>query len=72
MPAVELTNTQKQVLEYIKGFAATTGYPPTRSEICGAFKWASINSAENHIRALERKGAISIVPGISRGIKVII
>ncbi len=72
MSEVELTEIQQQVLDYIIGFSATTGYPPTRSEIAAALGWASVNAAENHVRALARKGAIAITPGASRGIKVIV
>jgi repressor LexA len=72
MTDIQLTDIQQQVLDYIRGFSAVTGYPPTRSEIAAAFDWSSVNAAENHVRALERKGAITIAPGASRGIKVII
>jgi repressor LexA len=47
-----------------------TGMPPTRAEIAKTLQFKSINAAEDHLRALERKGAIEIVPGASRGIRL--
>ena len=47
-----------------------TGYPPTRSEIASKMGFKSPNAAEEHLRALARKGAIEVLPGTSRGIKL--
>ncbi len=44
--------------------------PPTRAEIAGALGFRSVNAAEEHLRALERKGAIELMPGTSRGIRL--
>jgi repressor LexA len=65
-----LTEKQTQVLDYIKLFIHEEGFPPTRAEISEAFAWKSPNAAEDHLRALERRGAIQMRRGTSRGIKV--
>lgn len=64
----ELTARQESVLEFVRLFIEQKGYPPTRQEIADAFDFASANGAEQHLRALEHKGFITIAPGISRGI----
>ena len=66
-----LTEVQNEVLEYIKHFISTEGYPPTRNDIRLAFCWSSPNAAEEHLRALARKHVIQLVPAVSRGIKVL-
>ena len=65
-----LTTRQGQILEFIRCHLRDTGYPPTRSEIAGHMGFRSVNSAEEHLRALARKGAIEMVPGASRGIRL--
>ncbi|RYZ87994.1 MAG: transcriptional repressor LexA [Moraxellaceae bacterium] len=65
-----LTARQEQVLQLIKSYAEETGYPPTRAEIARILGYKSANAAEEHIKALARKGAIEIIPGASRGIKL--
>ncbi len=65
-----LTNRQQQVLELIKSYADETGYPPTRAEIARMLGYKSANAAEEHIKALARKGAIELIPGASRGIRL--
>lgn len=65
-----LTSRQEQVLQLIKTYAEETGYPPTRAEIARILGYKSPNAAEEHIKALARKGAIEIVPGASRGIRL--
>lgn len=65
-----LTSRQEQVLNLIKQYAEETGYPPTRAEIARLLGYKSANAAEEHIKALARKGAIEIIPGASRGIKL--
>src|SRR3954463_8459962 len=65
-----LTSRQEQVLQLIKTYAEETGYPPTRAEIARILGYKSPNAAEEHIKALARKGAIEIIPGASRGIKL--
>ena len=66
-----LTARQEQVLQLIKSYAEETGYPPTRAEIARILGYKSANAAEEHIKALARKGAIEIIPGASRGIKLL-
>jgi len=65
-----LTSRQEQVLQLIKSYAEETGYPPTRAEIARILGYKSPNAAEEHIKALARKGAIEIIPGASRGIRI--
>ncbi|WP_111641934.1 transcriptional repressor LexA [Marinimicrobium alkaliphilum] len=65
-----LTPRQEQVLQLIKSYAEETGYPPTRAEIARMLGYKSANAAEEHIKALARKGAIEVIPGASRGIRI--
>lgn len=65
-----LTARQEQVLQLIKSYAEETGYPPTRAEIARVLGFKSANAAEEHIKALARKGALEIIPGASRGIRL--
>lgn len=66
-----LTPRQRQILDWIAAQGARNGAPPTRAEIAVAFGFRSANAAEEHLRALERKGAIEIAPGRSRGIRLL-
>jgi repressor LexA len=65
-----LTNRQQQVLDFIVRHMEKTGMPPTRVEIASSMGFRSANAAEDHLKALARKGAISLSPGTSRGIRV--
>ena len=65
-----LTPRQSEILQLIRDRVAETGLPPTRAEICLAFGFASPNAAEDHLRALARKGAIELTDGIARGIRL--
>jgi len=65
-----LTNRQKQILEFIHRYSDKAGMPPTRAEIAAFMGFRSVNAAEDHLRALARKGAISLTPGTSRGIRL--
>ena len=67
---IKLTARQQQVLDLIKEKMDETGYPPTRVEIAKELGFKSPNAAEEHLRALARKGAIEMVPGASRGIRL--
>jgi len=67
---IKLTKRQNEVLDLIKQNITETGYPPTRAEIALALGFKSANAAEDHIKALAKKGAIEIVPGASRGIRL--
>jgi len=66
----ELTPRQKQILEMIQEFIAETGMPPTRAEIARELGFKSANAAEEHLRALQRKGVLDLLPGASRGIQL--
>ena len=66
----ELTPRQKQILELIQDFIYETGMPPTRAEIASELGFKSANAAEEHLRALQRKGVLELVPGTSRGIQL--
>ena len=67
----ELTARQAEVLQLIADFLQTTGFPPTRAEIAAQLGFRSANAAEDHLRALERKGYIEMLPGASRGIRLL-
>ena len=66
----KLTARQAQVLDLIKDSVINTGLPPTRAEIAQTLGFRSANAAEDHLRALARKGAIELLPGASRGIRL--
>ena len=66
----KLTARQTEVLEFIKSYIEETGYPPTRADIAKELGFKSANASEEHLKALARKGAIEMIPGTSRGIKL--
>ena len=66
-----LTPRQNEVLELIKECMQQTGMPPTRAEIAMRLGFKSANAAEEHLKALARKGVIHIMPGTSRGIQLL-
>lgn len=66
----KLTARQAEVLALIRRMLKRTGLPPTRSELAAALGFRSPNAAEDHLRALARKGAIELLPGASRGIRL--
>ena len=66
----KLTKRQSEVLDLIKAHIADTGYPPTRADIAAELGFKSPNAAEEHLKALARKGAIEMIPGTSRGIRL--
>ena len=65
-----LTSRQTEVLELIRHHITDTGYPPTRADIAQELGFKSPNAAEEHLKALARKGAIEMIPGTSRGIRL--
>ena len=67
---IKLTARQAEVLEFIKSYISDTGYPPTRAEIAQELGFKSANASEEHLKALARKGAIEMIPGTSRGIRL--
>jgi repressor LexA len=66
----KLTARQRQVLDLVRENIEDSGMPPTRAEIATALGFRSANAAEEHLRALARKGVIELVPGTSRGIRL--
>ena len=66
----DLTTRQSEVLAFLREFIDETGMPPTRAEIAAKLGFRSANAAEEHLRALQRKGAIELMPGTSRGIQL--
>ncbi|MDD2845327.1 MAG: transcriptional repressor LexA [Rhodoferax sp.] len=66
----KLTDRQQQILDLIQRAIASTGSPPTRAEIAAELGFKSANAAEEHLQALARKGAIELVSGTSRGIRL--
>ena len=67
----ELTKQQSKVLACVEVYLNKTGFPPTRAEICKELGFKSPNAAEMHLRALEKKGFITIQSGSSRGISIV-
>jgi repressor LexA len=65
-----LTERQAEILRLVRQLTEVSGYPPTRAEIAQRMGFRSVNAAEQHLRALEKKGAIEISSGASRGIRV--
>jgi repressor LexA len=66
-----LTERQNEILRLVRELTEVSGYPPTRAEIAERMGFRSVNAAEQHLRALEKKGAIEISSGASRGIRVL-
>jgi repressor LexA len=66
----DLTPRQKQILLLVQKAMHESGMPPTRAEIAKTLKFRSVNAAEEHLRALERKGVLELLPGMSRGIRL--
>lgn len=66
-----LTARQAEILALIRATIRRTGMPPTRAEIAETLGFRSANAAEEHLRALARKGFIELLPGASRGIRVV-
>lgn len=68
---IKLTERQQDVLNCIKNHIDQTGFPPTRADIARELGFRSANAAEDHLRALARKGVIEIITGTSRGIRLL-
>jgi len=68
---LKLTPRQQEILDFIRNSLEVLGAPPTRLEIAHAFGFASPNAAEDHLRALAKKGAIVLEPGSARGIRLV-
>jgi repressor LexA len=67
---LKLTPRQTEILDFIKHCLDSHGFPPTRAEIAQQLGFKSPNAAEEHLKALARKGAIEMTPGASRGIRI--
>jgi repressor LexA len=65
-----LTPRQSEILDFIRQSLVDSGAPPTRDEIARAFGFRSLNAAEQHLQALQKKGLIELVAGTSRGIRL--
>src|SRR2546429_9980332 len=71
MPLMDaLTERQAEILRLVRELTESSGFPPTRAEIARSMGFRSVNAAEQHLRALEKKGAIDMLSGASRGIRV--
>ena len=66
----DLTARQQEILNLIKNHIADTGFPPTRAEIATRLGFRSANAAEEHLKALQRKGVLELTSGASRGIRL--
>ena len=66
-----LTPRQAEILQLLKDYQAHSGMPPTRAEIASQLGFKSANAAEEHLKALAKKGFIEMMPGTSRGIRLI-
>ena len=67
----KLTPRQKEIFDLIRYHVEETGFPPTRAEIAQSLGFRSANAAEDHLKALARKGYIEMIPGASRGIRIV-
>lgn len=67
----KLTLRQQEILDFIRNSIEMLGAPPTRAEIAAAFGFASPNAAEEHLKALAKKGSIVLEPGAARGIRLV-
>ncbi|OAT31611.1 transcriptional repressor LexA [Proteus myxofaciens] len=67
-----LTARQQQVYDLVRDHISQTGMPPTRAEIASQLGFRSPNAAEEHLKALARKGVIEIISGASRGIRLLL
>lgn len=70
-PSADLTPRQAEILDFIQRFIAETGMPPTRADMARELGFRSANAAEEHLRTLQRKGVIELLPGTSRGIRLL-
>jgi repressor LexA len=67
----KLTPRQQEILDFIRSTVEILGSPPTRAEIASAFGFSSANAAEEHLKALAKKGSIVLEPGSARGIRLV-
>ncbi|MDH2924413.1 SOS-response transcriptional repressor LexA [Nicoletella semolina] len=67
-----LTARQQEILDFVRQHIEETGMPPTRVEIARKIGFKSPNAAEEHLKALARKGYIEMLSGTSRGIRILV
>jgi repressor LexA len=67
---VQLTTRQRQILDWIRSFIEGADMPPTRAEIASGLGFSTPSSAEDHLQALARKGALELIPGAARGLRL--
>lgn len=67
----ELTEKQRQILDFIVERVSEHGLPPTLREIAEKFGLQSVRSVQTHLDALAKKGFIRRLAGKSRGIEVV-
>ena len=67
---IPLTARQREILDWIRRHLESTGMPPTRAEIAAGLGFRTASSAEDHLRALAKKGALELLPGASRGLRL--
>lgn len=72
MKRQHLTARQQEIFDFVKQHIETTGMPPTRVEIAREIGFKSPNAAEEHLKALARKGYIEMLSGTSRGIRILV
>jgi repressor LexA len=65
-----LTARQQQILDWIRSHMEATGMPPTRAEIATGLGFSTASSAEDHLQALAKKGALDLTPGTARGLRL--
>jgi repressor LexA len=69
-PVIKLTARQQLVMDVVRSSIDATGMPPTRADIARELGFKSVNAAEEHLKALAKKGAIELIAGASRGIRL--
>src|SRR5258706_10519846 len=70
LPQLPLTARQQQILDWIRRHLESTGMPPTRAEIATGLGFSTASSAEDHLRALAKKGALELLPRASPGMRL--
>ena len=67
----KITDTQREILEYIKEMILKKGYPPAVREICEAVHLKSTSSVHSHLESLEKNGYIRRDPTKPRTIEIL-
>jgi repressor LexA len=71
MGTTELTPRQQDVYTFVQRYVENNGYPPTLQEIAHGLG-IQPNAARTHLLLMEKKRAVRYVPGISRGIELLL